>query len=221
MIRVSRYRALPFPLKTALSFLGFRGRAADAETLSRLERVRAACEAQLLPAVCYLEGEVSLRAGSVRFASLSAESADLARNLKGCRRAVLFAATIGPGPDRLLARYAVADPLDAALLQAAGAAYAESLCDVFCAELSERYAPAHLRPRFSPGYGDLALGVQKQVFSLLFPQRIGLTLNDSLLMSPTKSVTAFVGIGETPGAAASRCAVCGKDGCEYQTTEEC
>ena len=51
------------------------------------------------------------------------------------------------------------------------------------------------RPRFSAGYGDLPLGVQREIFAALdCPKHIGLTLNDSLLMSPTKSVTAIVGI---------------------------
>ena len=50
------------------------------------------------------------------------------------------------------------------------------------------------RPRFSPGYGDVDLAVQKDFFRLLPCTRIGLTLMDTLIMSPEKSVTAFVGI---------------------------
>jgi len=53
-----------------------------------------------------------------------------------------------------------------------------------------------LKPRFSPGYGDLPLETQREIFDVLdCSRRIGLMLNDSLLMSPTKSVTAFVGVG--------------------------
>ena len=53
-----------------------------------------------------------------------------------------------------------------------------------------------VRPRFSPGYGDLPLALQREVFAALdCPRRIGLTLSDSLLMSPTKSVTALIGAG--------------------------
>ena len=51
-----------------------------------------------------------------------------------------------------------------------------------------------MRPRFSPGYGDVSLEVQKDFFRLLPCQRIGLTLMDTLIMSPEKSVTAFIGI---------------------------
>ena len=65
-------------------------------------------------------------------------------------------------------------------------------CDIFNNELKETHVT---RPRFSPGYGDFPLEFQKDIFNLLSPnKRIGLTLNNSLLMSPTKSVTAVVGI---------------------------
>jgi len=52
-----------------------------------------------------------------------------------------------------------------------------------------------LTSRFSPGYRDLPLTLQREIFTLLEPsRRIGLSLNASLLMSPSKSVTAIVGI---------------------------
>ncbi len=82
-------------------------------------------------------------------------------------------------------------------MQAIGAERIESLCDMFCGELAETYAKdgMSLRPRFSPGYGDLPLEAQKSVFKALDCHRkIGLALNDSLLMSPSKSVTAIVGL---------------------------
>jgi cobalamin-dependent methionine synthase I len=52
-----------------------------------------------------------------------------------------------------------------------------------------------LRPRFSPGYGDLSLSVQSDLLNVLDARRnIGLTLSDSLMMIPQKSVTAIVGL---------------------------
>ena len=52
-----------------------------------------------------------------------------------------------------------------------------------------------LRPRFSPGYGDLPLTVQKEFMTLLdCAHLIGINLNESLLMSPSKSVTAIIGM---------------------------
>ncbi|MCR5275107.1 MAG: Vitamin B12 dependent methionine synthase activation subunit, partial [Clostridiales bacterium] len=48
---------------------------------------------------------------------------------------------------------------------------------------------------FSPGYGDLPIEVQKEFLPLLDAERrLGITLSDSYLMSPSKSVTAIIGI---------------------------
>ena len=54
-----------------------------------------------------------------------------------------------------------------------------------------------LKPRFSAGYGDLPLATQKDIFSALgLDKNLGVLLGDGLLMTPTKSVTAFVGLCE-------------------------
>ena len=42
--------------------------------------------------------------------------------------------------------------------------------------------------------GNVELSVQKEFFRLLPCTRIGLTLMDTLIMSPEKSVTAFIGV---------------------------
>ena len=125
------------------------------------------------------------------------DSRDLARSLAGCERVLLFAATVGMGIDRLIAREGVRSPLRALLLEAIGNAHAEALCDVFCREAAEKYAGEGLllRPRYSPGYGDLPLSLQKDVFAALsLPTRLGISLSDTLLMTPRKSVTALAGL---------------------------
>jgi cobalamin-dependent methionine synthase I len=109
---------------------------------------------------------------------------------------LVFAATVGVGVDRAIAKYSRIAPSKAFMLSALGAERIEALCDAFCREYAFEKNVA-LTPRFSSGYGDCPLDVQRQIFYLLdCPKNIGLTLNDSMLMSPTKSVTAFVGIKE-------------------------
>ena len=50
-------------------------------------------------------------------------------------------------------------------------------------------------PRFSAGYGDLPLELQADIFNLLKPEKqMGVFLSESFIMSPTKSVTAFVAL---------------------------
>ena len=191
------------------------------------------CLAELLPElaykVCWREFAIAeaadtavtggSKAGSVDIGFMVTESQGLARNLCGCNKLVLFAATIGLAPDRLIAKYGRLSPVKALCMQAIGAERIESLCDMFCSELAETYATEglSLRPRFSPGYGDLPLDAQESVFKALDCHRkIGLSLNDSLLMSPSKSVTAIVGLGAANRAKAGGCALCDKSDCAFR-----
>lgn len=107
-----------------------------------------------------------------------------------CSRAVIFAATLGAGVDRLLMRYESINMGDAVILQALAAAMIEEVCD----ELQAKYKS---RPRVSPGYGDFDLSAQKEILKMLdAPKKIGLTVTESLMLVPTKSVTAIFGIEE-------------------------
>ncbi len=151
------------------------------------------CVAEAAPAVtcrvCWARYPLSVTGDTVIFGGVEWRSANLAARLQDCAEAVLFAATLGAGFDRLLQKYSHVSPSRAVLLQAYGTACVEALCDTFCSEFPAATA------RFSPGYGDWALSAQREVFRLLEPPRhIGVCLNDSLLMTPTKTVTAVIGL---------------------------
>ena len=132
----------------------------------------------------------------ISFADVSFESVDLMRNLKGCSQVALFAATLGPQVDALIRRYERLDTVKAAILQSTGAMFAEVLVGQVNDEIKKIAAASgkKCKPRYSPGYGDVPLQFQKEFFRLLPCTKIGLTLMDTLIMSPEKSVTAFVGI---------------------------
>ena len=134
--------------------------------------------------------------GQVSFADVKIVSKDLARNLRNCDGLYMLASTLGPATDSLIRRCQHTDSVKAAVLQSAGAMYIEKFVDFVNQSLSEDAAARgkKLRPRFSPGYGDLDLAVQKDFFRLLPCSKIGLSLMDTLIMSPEKSVTAFIGL---------------------------
>ena len=139
-------------------------------------------------------------------AGLEMESRALARNLAGCRRVCLMAATLGPGPDRLIARESVRQMSRAVILQAAAAAMIEAYCDLINGMIREEACAEGFlcRPRFSPGYGDLPLTAQIRIGEALqMNRRIGITLTGSLLMSPSKSVTALIGLAPRSGEEAA------------------
>lgn len=191
MILVKTYSEPPFCEKDILRYSG--GDQSE-QTLKLVRECIAEANGVFKYKVCYRELGLSVSDNVCDFGSFCLTSKNLANNLKGCKKAIVFAATVGVEIDRLIAKYSKLSPAKGLILQAIGSERAEALCDLFCADVKNEY-PALLRPRFSPGYGDLSLECQKEVFSVLDCERkIGVTLNQSLLMSPSKSVTAFVGL---------------------------
>ena len=70
--------------------------------------------------------------------------------------------------------------------------------------------------RYSPGYCNWALSEQKMLFSLIGENSIGITLNDSCLMYPTKSVSGIIGIGENIKKREYGCKICNNQTCIYR-----
>lgn len=121
------------------------------------------------------------------------ESNDITALLSDCDRVILFAATLGAQVDMLLRRYQVSDLQKALVLDACANAAIENVCDNLCADFTRSYGT--VTHRFSPGYGDLPFEKQADFARVLDLQRsIGVTLTDSGLMIPQKSVTAVVGV---------------------------
>lgn len=156
---------------------------------------------------------------TLSFCGIKTTSTVIKKAVDGCEKVILFAATIGARFDRLITRYGRLEPSKALIFQAIGAERIESLCDAFCdTTIMELNASGKsLRQRVSPGYGDIPLEMQRQIFQILdCERRIGLTLNESLLMSPSKSVTAIVGVGSDRQPSTNPCDSCNKPDCIYK-----
>lgn len=155
------------------------------------------CKKELKLEVCWKEVNITRRsdsaAGDFYLDECKVSSENLAKMLEGYDKALIFAATAGMGLDKLARKYSLTAPEKAVFVQAIGAEAVEALCDKFCEELSEKYES--VTPRFSPGYGDLALEFQRDMDRMLSMRRnIGVTLGANLFMVPTKSVTAIMGV---------------------------
>ena len=190
---------------------------ADSEILNLLESCLDEIQDKLTYRVCYRELSVDIAEDICDFGVFSVRSKNLADNLASCRTVILFGATVGVELDRLIAKYGRISPSKALMFQAIGAECIEALCDAFCKDIAREHNLC-VAPRFSPGYGDLPLAAQKDIFAVLdCSKRIGLTLNDSLLMSPSKSVTAFVGLSDGEiKEMKNKCSLCDKKDCSFR-----
>lgn len=209
-----KYKDAPYNINEIVRYTG--AKKLDAS----LESIIASCWKELEKiditfSVCYVELPLNISEDVIDFGDIKMTSANLAHVLRGTNKALIFACTIGMGIDRLIQKYSQIDEVKALVLQAIGAERVETFIDIFIKEYEDQ-RKVKLTKRFSPGYGDLSLETQKDVFALLKPEKsIGITLNDSLLMSPSKSVTAIVGINGDCGKDED-CIYCDKEDCEFR-----
>mgnify|MGYP004530879225 CR=1 FL=1 len=119
--------------------------------------------------------------------------------LADCDEAVLLACTLGARFDALLRREQARDMSQALLLDGCGGAWVEAGCNAAEEELRTRFPHRYLTDRFSPGYGDLPLSIQPALCDALNAyRRLGLSLSETFLLNPVKSVTAIVGLSHRP-----------------------
>ncbi|MEE1224744.1 MAG: hypothetical protein UH081_05745 [Clostridia bacterium] len=112
--------------------------------------------------------------------------------LKGCNKAFVFAVTLGHDVDRLLKRLSVTSVYEHYVVDALASSYAERACDV-AQNIIKGDIACYIR--FSPGYGDISLEIQPRVLELLCAGKyINIAIGKNFLMSPTKSITAIMGI---------------------------
>ncbi len=189
-VLIKSYTPPPFSEKEALRYAGVKS--TDEVLRELLRSCLSEAEDAFTYKVCYTELSADISGDVCDFGIFRLKSAKLARNLSDCGKIILFAATVGLGIDRLIMKHSRLSPARAVILDAVGTERIEALCDLFCSEIGKEH---RIRPRFSPGYGDLSIEAQREIFDILDAQRhIGISLNGSLMMSPTKSVTAIVGI---------------------------
>lgn len=207
--------------KEAIRYLGYGKNAVDAATMSLIsdsfKELDICSDKRSLYRVfdCIHRGD-----GIIEIGKMEIHSKSLSKNLKGCSRAVAFGASLGVQVDLLMKRYALFDMARVVVLQACAAAMLEEYCDA-CEEAimdTLRQEGLWLRPRFSPGYGDFDIHHQKDMIQMLdSAKKIGLTMTESYMLTPTKSVTAIIGLSPVSGQCHRKgCQVCEKKDCDYR-----
>lgn len=207
--------------KEILRYLGYRGKPADETVLAQIGDCIQKLEPAMTPKAIFRTFDVTVTGGNeLDIGGIRIQSRHLSQHIKGCRKASVFAATLGAQTDRLIQRYNVLDISKAVILQACAAAAIEEYCDEQQAQIEAQAASEqlYLRPRYSPGYGDFPLSHQKELLALLdAPKRIGLTATDTFILAPSKSVTAIIGF--TPDKTTchiARCMTCTAKNCPFR-----
>lgn len=149
---------------------------------------------------------------------------DIKKVVEKSEKVVLIAATLGIYVDKLIRKWQITDMAQAVVIDAMASVAIEQFMDKIEVELSNRYSGYYFTNRFSPGYGDYPLEKQREIVRLLNTEKkLGLNLTESLMLNPTKSVTAVIGVGKEEvkekSSCTSKCSRCGNKNCPYRRAE--
>ncbi len=205
----------------ALRYMGYKK---DMD-IKNTEHILDKCEKELLsvikPRFCYRIFDIDKKGDPLSFkgCKLTLEGNDIAAHLRGCDKAVIMAATLSSDTDKLINRYKVRDMTSAFILDCMASAAIEQVCDMAQSEIIKAHHIKNITWRFSPGYGDLSIKLQREMIACLNGERlIGLTATENNILMPRKSVTAIMGISDNEIPKGKRgCAICSMANvCQYR-----
>ena len=129
---------------------------------------------------------------SVILEGVTIKSNSLIKNLKGCSKGIILCVTLGNLVDKTINKYSLKSTYEHFLVDAIYSSLCESLCDLVDKKLTKNYKTKN---RFSVGYGDCDIKYQKSVLDTVNAKKyLNVKLSDSYLMTPTKTITAIIGI---------------------------
>lgn len=187
--------------KEAMRYLGFGSKGADQKTEQLVHESFA--ELKILADLKCVSRVFSLAfpgEGVAQIGPITVQSKHLCNNLSGCKEVYIFGATLGTEVDRQIRKYEVTDLSRAVVFQACASAYLEEYCDKIQSDLETlvNEKGSVIRPRFSPGYGDFSIFHQREILRMLDATKsIGLSMTEGYMLTPSKSVTAVIGITDT------------------------
>lgn len=183
----------------ALRYMGYRGQRLDANTEKLLE----ACADEVMSiskkSCVYEIFDIERKEEGIclKGTTLVLAGEDINAHLSKAEKCALMAVTLGLEVDRRIAYYSKTDLAKGLIFDACAAAAVEALCDTVQDEIVLKAGAIGLEAtsRYSPGYGDFDIAIQKEICKLLKTyERVGLSVNDSSIMIPRKSVTAVIGL---------------------------
>lgn len=208
--------------KEALRYMGYRGQKIDhamqglleacmeeVRSVSRENYTYEIFDIERKPEGLYLKGTTLLLQGR-----------DIGAHLEKSVKCAVMAVSLGLEIDKRLSFYSRTDLTRSLVFDACAAAAVEALCDEVQEGIEAEAGKLGLQitARFSPGYGDFSIDIQKElVRTLKTYEKFGLGVNESSIMIPRKSVTAVIGMQEENcGTREHKCISCTDENCTYR-----
>lgn len=186
----------PVSKREAARYMGIKGEP-DENIQSLIDEAERNVREKINARYAYRVVSLSFSEAGVFAGDMELAGEDIRSHLEGCTYAVIMAATLTTDADTIIRQAGVAGAAEALAADCICSAAIEQVCDRAEDEIFSVMKTTKRTSRFSPGYGDFPLGFQKTLLDFLdAPKRIGLTVTESCMMIPTKSVTAVIGISD-------------------------
>lgn len=209
MATLESYSIQELNKREVLRYMGYRGQEYSPEIESLIQEEMGRClsisQPRGLVQTFRVAGEGTTAEGlpEVRLegTALTLVGRSMQRHMRGAVGVGVLAVTLGMANERELKRLSLTDNLRQIVFDAASTTLVEAAADEADASIGRMAAEQGLYPnhRFSPGYGDMPMSTQPVLLATLDAQRrLGITLTPTLLMTPTKSVTAVIGLFTEP-----------------------
>ncbi len=185
--------------KIILKNLGYQAELIDKSFMDKID----AYEEELLQNIhprymckCY---DLAKGDGKVSLADcdLPLQGPKMANELYYCKKAVLFCATLSGDIDLLIGLANREDIEKAVILDCIAATPLEEYCNMVETDMAEKFPNYQITFRFSPRYGDLPEGSERDFTAVLDSERrIGVSYSESGVFTPRYSITAILGLME-------------------------
>jgi hypothetical protein len=181
-------------------------------------RIALQCGFGILPA-----GSISIAGNSVSCNGLRFETGPIITSqLKRSTSLALFVSTAGPRLEQWSGELmAGGDMMRGYIVDAIASEYVEQASVWLEKRVSERVQSLgwKMTNRYSPGYCDWPVSEQHKLFSLLPDKFCGISLTESALMVPIKSLSGIIGLGPDVTRGAFQCNICDLKDC-FRRREE-
>ena len=208
-----------------LRYLGHNGQEIDNDLNSKINQCIKETKNEIDTKYVYqiydIKKDLNLNTVQFENTNLILKSKDISELLRDCDKCVLMCATLGFNIEKNIRRYSYNNLTKGIIIDACATTSIEEVCDLVQDSILDKVAKEEksLTMRYSPGYGDLDISANRDILNVLDAHRkIGVTVTNTGIMIPRKSVVALIGItNEKIGKVKRTCENCSnRFNCEYR-----
>ena len=208
-----------------LRYLGHNGQEIDSDLNLRIneciKETKKEIDTKYIYEIYDIKNDLDLNTIEFKNTNLLLKSKDISELLRDCDKCVLMCATLGFNIEKNIRRYSYNNLTKGIIIDACATTSIEEVCDLVQDSILDKVAKEEksLTMRYSPGYGDLDISANRDILNVLDAHRkIGVTVTNTGIMIPRKSVVALIGItNEKIGKVKRTCENCSnRFNCEYR-----